>query len=174
MVPKSDDGAARRWGLISLRRTAPVRSHKPRLVINGITGVRKCQEGAIIFFRGFFFGFYKRICGWLEPLAKGWDKRWQSRGGVSNNFLHLSFNAFPLSVIPAKAGIQIRNVAFDCAFLVGFPSCFPVRDPLDPRFFGDDKGGGSDGRFESQGRKTIDLLHAHLRIEPFNDRCKRL
>ncbi len=42
------------------------------------------------------------------------------------------------------------------------------------RFHGDDKGGRRVGKFESQERKTIDLLHAHPRIEPFNDFCKRL
>ena len=33
--------------------------------------------------------------------------------------------------------------------------------------------GRSVGKFESQERKKINLLHSHLRIEPFEDFCKR-
>ncbi len=55
---------------------------------------------------------------------------------------------------------------------------FTLEDRRNPAFrhsheSGDDEGGRV-RRFESQERKTIDLLHVHLRIEPFKDFCKRL
>jgi hypothetical protein len=49
---------------------------------------------------------------------------------VLNDLGHSGFNAIPLFVIPAKAGTQIRDHPVDCAFLLGFPPCFPVRPPL--------------------------------------------
>jgi hypothetical protein len=79
-----------------------------------------------------------------------------------------TLDAIPLSVIPAKAGIQIRDDPVDCVS-PGFFPCFPVRPPLDPCLRGDDEGRRSVGRFESKERKTIDLLQAYLRIEPFKD-----
>ncbi len=87
------------------------------------------------------------------------------------HLLGARFYAIPLSVIPAKAGIQVRNNPVDCVS-PGFFPCFPVRPPLDPRFRGDDEGGRV-RRFESQDWETIDLLHVYLQIEPFTDFCKR-
>ncbi len=57
--------------------------------------------------------------------------------------LHSGLNAIPLSVIPEKAGIQIRGVAVDCAFLMGFPLVFPFARLWIPAFAGMTKGGKS-------------------------------
>jgi len=54
------------------------------------------------------------------------------------SFAHSSQKHALLFVIPAKAGIQIRGVAVDCAFLLGFPLVFPF---FFPAFAGMKKGG---------------------------------
>jgi hypothetical protein len=48
-----------------------------------------------------------------------------------------------LFVIPAKAEIQIRGVAIDCAFLLGFPLVFPFARLGISAFAGMTKGGGA-------------------------------
>jgi hypothetical protein len=61
--------------------------------------------------------------------------------------------------------------------LIAFPEAFPAVFPFALlgvfAFAGMTKGGRSVGRFESQDRERIYTLHAHLKIEPFNDFLKR-
>ncbi len=68
------------------------------------------------------------------------------------SFAHSSQKHALLFVIPAKAGIQIRGVAVDCAFLLGFPLVFPFARLWIPAFAGMTKGGG--GATEGLSRKS--------------------
>jgi hypothetical protein len=58
---------------------------------------------------------------WSSLLQKHEENGDRVEWIVLNDFGHSGLNAFPLFVVPAKAGTQIRENPVDCAFPLDFP-----------------------------------------------------
>jgi len=84
------------------------------------------------------------------------------------SFSHWGQNTIPLSVIPAKAGTQIRGVAVDCAFLMDFPLVFPFSRLWIPAFAGMTKGGKSWESGQRSGKRAQHKTETGNRARPQN------
>jgi hypothetical protein len=111
----------------------------------------------------------------LRPECKRIRFFEQICGGHSDKFCAFKPKHALFFVIPAKAGIQIRDDPVDCVSR-GFFRCFPVRPPLDPRFAGMTERGKSRESWAEVREKgaTPDRDRKYGPISELPEVCKRL